>query len=163
MAEDCDPLCILEKVKKITQEKCLFVKFNKDEKHEKMLYNFCQKMGFIIDFKSLIFAFHLATFKFVNSKNRANFQEALELLKDDFKKKHLKISEMDKIDEYLYAGNGEMETNDKIWNIISSDGKDEKLIVEQQKKILEDIKRKKKEKDEMEAKDRSFAIDLLCK
>ena len=70
---------------------------------------------------------------------------------------------MDKIDEYLYAGNGEMETNDKIWNIISSDGKDEKLIVEQQKKILEDIKRKKKEKDEMEARDRSFAIDLLCK
>ena len=83
---NCNPLSILDKVKVITQEKSLYVKFNKDEKHEKLLYEFCQKLGFILNVESLTFAFHFATFRYVSSKKRADFEEAFAFLQDEFKK-----------------------------------------------------------------------------
>ena len=70
---------------------------------------------------------------------------------------------MESIDDYLYACNDKTETNVNMWNIVGATGKDEDSIVEEQKKILLEIQKNKKEKDELEAKDRSFAIDLLSK
>lgn len=83
---DCKPLSILDKIKIITQEKSLYVKFNKDVKHEKLLYEFCQKLGFILNMESLSFAFHLATFRYISSKKRAEFEGAFAILQDEFKK-----------------------------------------------------------------------------
>ena len=70
---------------------------------------------------------------------------------------------MDDIDDYLYACNDSTETNVNIWKIVGGVGKDEASIVEEQKQILNDIKKRKKEKDDLEARDRSFAIDMLSK
>lgn len=70
---------------------------------------------------------------------------------------------MDSIDDYLYACNDSTETNVNIWKIVGAAGKDEESIVEEQKQILNEIKKRKKEKEDLEASDRSFAIDLLSK
>lgn len=70
---------------------------------------------------------------------------------------------MDSIDDFLYACNDSTETTVNIWKIVGAAGKDEESIVEEQKKILNEIKKRKKEQDDLEASDRSFAIELLSK